>query len=188
VSDDEAGVRTRTRADPIRAREASRKHYEKIKQNPEALAKKRASNRATYEKRKAAKADEASGQRRRASTPAMDAMVGARVRACRTAAGISTATAAEFLDVLPRQYSMYERGVTTMTAATLFQLSTFLRVSIDEFFYRAVPPSADPELEREVAIAFAAIPDQTLRARMLLMVERLAEMSRDTADRRDRPS
>jgi len=66
-----------------------------------------------------------------------------------------------------------------MTAGTLHAIAVVLQVPVEEFFVdleRADRPAAHAGQEREVVSAFEAIADARVRAKLLLLVQRLAEI------------
>ena len=130
---------------------------------------------------------------------------GARLRMCREAAGKSQTEVGEALGVSFQQVQKYENGATSISLNRLFDVATFLRVSmlmlLDGLDPLRLAPAAhvgfaeEPQAalldeddlragagaysKQKVAIlnAFNRIPDQKVRRSVVSMIEALADMS-----------
>jgi transcriptional regulator with XRE-family HTH domain len=70
------------------------------------------------------------------SATTIDAYIGARMRECRHALGISQADLAKTLGVSFQQIQKYEKGVNRVSAARLFAICKALNVSLSSMFER----------------------------------------------------
>lgn len=67
---------------------------------------------------------------------AVDAYIGARMRECRNAVGLTQTALGEKLGVTFQQIQKYESGVNRVTAARLFEICEALDVSLASIFER----------------------------------------------------
>ena len=70
------------------------------------------------------------------SANAIDEFIGARMRECRQALGISQADLGNSLGVSFQQIQKYEKGVNRVSAARLFDICKALNVSLSSMFER----------------------------------------------------
>jgi DNA-binding XRE family transcriptional regulator len=69
-----------------------------------------------------------------------DAYIGARMRECRTALGLSQGTLGKNLGVTFQQVQKYESGENRVSAARLFEICEALDVSLESMFERKLKP------------------------------------------------
>lgn len=114
-------------------------------------------------------------------TQDIDAAVGARMAARRSALGLSQTALAAQLGVSFQQVQKYEKGANRVSASRLHQVATALGCSVADFFRtRGDNPEADlRDLTvtadgRTLAEAFHRIADPALRQAVTRVVEALA--------------
>ena len=127
------------------------------------------------------------------SSTAMDAYVGARISARRTALGWSQGTLARAVGVTFQQLQKYESGANRVSAGRLHAIAQATGAPITFFFPAAAVPEPsgavrdlDPELSlklgpmlgmedgRAMLESFPAIPDKRVREALARIVEALA--------------
>ncbi|WP_313101104.1 helix-turn-helix transcriptional regulator [Brevundimonas sp.] len=116
-------------------------------------------------------------------TQDIDAVVGARMAARRSALGLSQTALAAQLGVSCQQVQKYEKGANRVSASRLHQVATALGCSVADFF-PAWPDAVDPVAGlrdltatadgRALAEAFPRIADPALRQAVTRVVEALA--------------
>jgi transcriptional regulator with XRE-family HTH domain len=112
----------------------------------------------------------------------MAAHVGARIRQCRRARGISPTLVAEHLGVGPHQLRKIERGENRISAAQLAAVADLLKVDISWFYAEEtaarLPPGLPIHLDAETAALvrlFRRLPAK-LRAIVLRLARELAAL------------
>lgn len=122
----------------------------------------------------------------------MDAYVGERISARRTALGLSQSALGQRLGVSFQQVQKYENGSNRVSATRLHAIATLLGTSIGDFF-PDTPRQAGAVVEidrstaslrlmtastegREVAEAFPAIADRSVRQAVAIIVRTLSEV------------
>ena len=127
------------------------------------------------------------------SSTAMDAYVGSRIAARRTALGLSQGALARAVGVTFQQLQKYERGANRVSAGRLHAISETLATPITEFFPPATILSLSataqpvdlhltPKLDhglgmedgRTLLEGFSSIPDEEVRQALTRIVEALA--------------
>jgi transcriptional regulator with XRE-family HTH domain len=122
------------------------------------------------------------------SPSAVDRYIGARVRARRVQIGVSQERLGDALGITFQQIQKYEKGANRMGASRLQQAATALGVPVSHFYdgapdgqgmalAEAPQASYTPVLTTEEAAllaAFRRVNDQTVRKRMLQLVEAMA--------------
>lgn len=113
----------------------------------------------------------------------IDAVVGSRVAARRSAMGLSQTALAVELGVSFQQVQKYEKGANRVSASRLYQVATVLGCSVADFF-PARADSLDPGVGlsaltatadgRTLAEAYPRITDPALRHAVTRVVEALA--------------
>lgn len=116
-------------------------------------------------------------------TQDIDAAVGLRIAARRSALGLSQTALAVELGVSFQQVQKYEKGANRVSASRLYQVATALGCSVADFFPvradpldsvvdpRGLTPTAD---ERALTAAFVRIVDPAVRHAVTRVVEALA--------------
>lgn len=113
----------------------------------------------------------------------IDAVVGSRVAARRSAMGLSQTALAVELGVSFQQVQKYEKGANRVSASRLYQVATVLGCSVADFF-PARADSLDPAVGlsaltatadgRALAEAYPRITDPSVRHAVMRVVEALA--------------
>jgi len=99
---------------------------------------------------------------------ALDRHIGARIRGCRSAQGVSQEKLAEALGLTFQQVQKYERGANRVSAATLFRIAKELRVPVGEL----MPPSVTAGRPEDdwVVLALAEVTPSLSREGQTLLV------------------
>lgn len=130
------------------------------------------------------KADVKTRRTARAVEP-LDALVGGRIMARRTALGLSQTALGEMVGVSCQQLQKYEGGRNRISAARLHRLALALGLPVEAFFPDRHEASDNPELilirslattpeGRAMADGFSRIDDRAVRQALTRLVEVLA--------------
>ncbi|HYN51833.1 MAG TPA: helix-turn-helix transcriptional regulator, partial [Thermoleophilaceae bacterium] len=112
----------------------------------------------------------------------IDAFVGSRIRMRREALGISQKSLGGHLGLTFSQIQKYEKGSNRIGAGRLYQIASYLGVTVSDFFEGLERPAETSNKEigpprdevRHLTEAFASIPDSEIRASVLALVRSLA--------------
>jgi transcriptional regulator with XRE-family HTH domain len=110
--------------------------------------------------------------------------LGRNLRAARAAAGKNQIETAEHLDVAFQQIQKYENGINRIPVDRLVRLAAYLEVPLVQFI---APSAGDSEFQslaaqfgarefHKLMEAWGAIKDRQLRARLLNLVTRMADL------------
>jgi transcriptional regulator with XRE-family HTH domain len=124
---------------------------------------------------------------------AIDAQVGARVRARRQLLGMSQEQLGNTLRVSFQQVQKYERGSTRVSASALFEISRALDVPISYFFDPRPDASEAPVMSSDASLlgkretlelmrAFRRITDSEIRRQVVALVKSMAATDGTTPD------
>lgn len=110
------------------------------------------------------------------TTNDIDRIVGANVRSCREACGLSQAHCAKKLGISLQQMQSYEKGARRISASRLFDLASLLGVPLQSFYNGIVKygnnsskPIQLPQISREALAlchALDRIKDQTMKKKV----------------------
>jgi transcriptional regulator with XRE-family HTH domain len=108
----------------------------------------------------------------------VDAAIGERIRRRRTELGLTQEQLAQRLGVSYQQVQKYERGANRISASRLFALAHRLDVAPGWFFADLDPPTecvaSNDGAGLELARACAGIPDDEVRAAVVVLLQALA--------------
>jgi transcriptional regulator with XRE-family HTH domain len=120
-----------------------------------------------------------------AKPDSIDVDVGARIRTCRTALGLSQTKLANALGLTFQQVQKYERGYNRVSASTLVKIARALETSVAALVGESGEAPSEAPVFRHLAApgavglleAFAKIPDPDVRRALIRLTKSLAKSS-----------
>ena len=127
-----------------------------------------------------------SGRHKKAPKDGFYRELGRAIRVARVAAGKSQADIAEHIDVSTQQVQKYEKGINRIPVRELFSLADFLEVPLTDLTGSSRADAHFKSLAEKFSVkgfhtlleSWGAIKDQPMRAAILEVIRRAADLSR----------